>query len=70
MTTATHHAQDTTPERVLCVAFELRPTVSPLMIPLVSCHIKSFQRGSCFKSGDDDFYGFDLQGVISIHIYV
>ena len=26
--------------------------------------------GSCFKSGDDDSYGFDLQGVISIYIHV
>jgi hypothetical protein len=28
------------------------------------------KRGSCFKSGDDDSYSFDLQGVISIYIHV
>jgi len=28
-------------------------------------HLRSY-----FKSGNGDFYGFDLQGVIAIHIHV
>jgi len=26
-------------------------------------------KGECFKSGDDDSYGFDLQGLLSISIH-
>ena len=44
------------------------------LIPATTCHqsnyIETYSRWSCFKSGDDDFYGFDLQGVLSIHIHV
>jgi len=31
---------------------------------------QGFHAGECFKSGDDDSYGFDLKGVISIYIHV
>jgi nucleoside-diphosphate-sugar epimerase len=34
------------PEKRHLISNEHKPTVSPLMIPLVYCHIKSFQRAS------------------------
>jgi hypothetical protein len=41
-----------------------------MISPLRSAYTYCISSRECFKSGDDDPYRFDLQGVIAIYIHV
>jgi len=52
------------PKVLLRVPDPYRGNAAPPASSMISCAARSW-----FKRGDDDSYGFDLQGVLSIHIH-